>query len=167
MLKIIGSLMTAVGLFSIGLYKSSVLNKQKDELKMIVKMIEDIEVLTDFENISPKEMFLRLEERSSGEYPNAVYSFNNLQEKCDYPIALKRAVYDSDSHLHGEDKKLLLEFLTSLGKTDSGLQLKCCEKYCTLFRSRLTEAECSCRTDGILYKKLGVLSAAAAVIMFI
>lgn len=167
MLKLIGCMVLATGFFLIGMYKSKELLVRKRELEKIVKLIEEVEVLTDFQNYSVKEIFYMLEKQPNGFYPDTVCEFNRLIENTEQPEALKTAVSNTCHGLNTEDKRLFSEFLLSLGKTDRELQLKSCRKYSHSFEVKLIEAKSKYTANGSLYKKLGLLSALMTVIVII
>lgn len=127
-------------------------------------MIENIEILLSYNNLSVNEIFRILSKNKTYYLLTFINKINEnfltnenyyLLNNCNI-ISIKDNCY-----LNSEDKEILINFLSLLGKSDLNGQLINCKTYKDIFKKRLKENEIKelkdCKSSGMLILGIGFL----------
>ncbi len=154
----------------LGITASLKLSKRAEELKTILLMIDKIKTCLAFEKAHTKDIISKLCGQSEF---SKLYFLNDcrniLSENADISRAWKISVENSYKQLHLErsDLSLLTSIGNILGSADSKSQTDELELLAGFFNRDLESAVTAYKTQGRLYRSLGVLSGIGIAIVLI
>ncbi len=131
-------------------------------LKQCCLLIENIEILLSYNNLSVNEIFRILSENKSYyllSFINEVSKSISNNTYILYEENVKR-IFDN-KYLNKNEKESLIDFLSMLGKSDLNGQIINCKTYKEIFKKKLNDYEINeqknCKTSGTLIVGIGFL----------
>lgn len=129
-----------------------------------VLMIENIEILLSYNNLSVNEIFSNLAQNNSLtllDFINKI-SLNLSSGVNDYILSEEnRRIIISSNYLNNIDVENLISFFSILGKSDLNGQLMNCETYKEIFKNSVKKLEKNeykdCKSIGTVIVGLGIL----------
>ncbi|HHV96210.1 MAG TPA: stage III sporulation protein AB [Clostridiaceae bacterium] len=172
LLKIIGSILVIGGSCVIGFTLSSAYSKRPVQLKILQSLIQMLgneirfmsSIITDaFERIGRS-----IDNPVASFFTNALEYLNN-EESINIAQAWERAIYENmgKTALNKEDAEILISFGKMLGNSDIQGQLKNIEYTLQQLNLQQLKAEEAMKKYETMYKTLGILGGALAVILLI
>ena len=127
-------------------------------------MIENIEILLQYNNLSIKEIFRVLSDNKTYNLLTFIEKINTYFQENEYEYFLNDkniSFIKNNIYLDYEDKQILLDFFYSLGKSDLNGQLISCKAYKDAIKKKIKEYEAKeireCRSTGMLIIGIGFL----------
>ena len=127
-------------------------------------MIENIEILLKYNNLSIKEIFKILSSNKTYNLLTFLFKINENMQNSENDYFLNENNYiqiKNNSYLNNEDKETLLDYFSMLGKSDLNGQLIHCNTYKDIFKKKIKEIELKelkeCKSSGILILGIGFL----------
>ncbi len=145
----------------------SYINKVKLHTKAInqcVLMIENMEVLLLYNNLSVFDIFKILSENNTYyllPFIKAIY--DNMNKKSNDYVLSENNILEikRNNYLNTDDKETIINFLSLLGKSDLNGQITNCKTYKEIFKKKLKEHELydvrNCKTSGMMILAIGFL----------
>lgn len=133
-------------------------------LKQCFFMIENIEILLQYNNLSIKEIFRVLSNNKTYNLLSFLEKINDYFQNNEFEYFLNDkniSCIKSNMYLNSEDKQILLDFFYSLGKSDLNGQLIYCKTYKDAIKKKQKEYELKeigeCKSTGMLILGIGFL----------
>lgn len=133
-------------------------------INQCVLMIENIEILLSYNNLSINEIFIVLSSNKTYYLLTFINKINdNLKaNENNYFLNDENITHiKNNSYLNGDDKETLINFLSQLGKSDLNGQITNCRTYKDIFKKKLKENEIKeindCKSSGMLILGIGFL----------
>ena len=144
MIKLLAVGAIIVSSSALGMTLSSKLSKRAKQLAVLKKFAEEVK-----ENI--RYSSLRTDKLIESVISKSEYDFLN----------------DRDLFVNDEDKKIYLEFLSGLGKTDTKGQMTYCDLWSVNFKNAAEKAQLEYSQKGKLYNILGVCAGLAVSLIIV
>lgn len=127
-------------------------------------MIENIEILMSYNNLSVCEIFRILSANKTYNlltFINNIYS-NLIVSEDNYILNdINISCVKNNKYLNSDDKEILINFLSMLGKSDLNGQIINCKTFKDLFKKKLRDYEIKelsdCKSSGIIVLGIGFL----------
>ncbi len=133
-------------------------------INQCVLMIENIEILLLYNNLSIQEIFKQL---SNNKTYYLLAFLNKISENIDnkeneYFLSNDNITHiQNNSYLNNDDKEILINYLSLVGKSDLNGQIINCKTYKDIFKKKLKENELKelkdCKSSGMLILGVGFL----------
>ena len=133
-------------------------------INQCVLMIENIEILLLYNNLSIKEIFKQLSNNNTYHLLTFINKINENMENKENEYFLSNNNINhiqNNCYLNNEDKETLINYFSLLGKSDLNGQIINCKTYKDIFKKKLKENELKeikdCKSSGMLILGVGFL----------
>jgi stage III sporulation protein AB len=127
-------------------------------------MIENIEILLKYKNLSTKEIFRILSNNKNYYLLTFLKKIDEQFKICENDYFLNESNISNiknNIYLDNSEKEILLEYFSLLGKSDLNGQIIHCQTYKDIFKKKLKENEVrelgDCKNSGVLIMGIGFL----------
>ena len=158
-MKIIGVLVLGLIISTCGFIYTNKLISANTQLEKIIKLIGIIKVKICYSNERITDLVGELSKE---------YSFLFLNFKCDFESYFKKICFENDNlNLNKNEKQVLYNFFSGLGKTDLQNQIALCDNYIKIFENILLERKEKSKSKIKLYPSLSILLGLLVVLILI
>lgn len=133
-------------------------------INQCVLMIENIEILLQYNNLSINEIFRVLSSNKTYYLLTFISKIQNNLQICDNEYFLNKenqTYIKNNKYLNSDDKENLMSYFSVLGKSDLKGQIINCRTYKDIFKKKLKENENKelrdCRSSGLMILGIGFL----------
>lgn len=167
MIKFTGIIMIFLASSAVGFFMSDSIKNKKIRLETERKMLEEISVMIRYNMLTVREMIIEIKEN---DFFSGLLFIEKIRQKLiegiSFPEAWEKSI-KSDASLSTDEKKLLQELGSSLGTTDSQGQLSSLEIYKKRLDNMIESETEKYKTQGKLYRSLGIMMGAMLGILII
>lgn len=167
MIKLAGIIMIFLASSAVGFFMSDSIKNKKIRLETERKMLEEISVMIRYNMLTVREMIIEIKEN---DFFSGLLFIEKIRQKLiegiPFPEAWEKSI-KSDASLSTDEKKLLQELGSSLGTTDSQGQLSSLEIYKKRLDNMIESETEKYKTQGKLYRSLGIMMGAMLGILII